>query len=208
MREEVGVEGSKAFLPYRFPSARRPVATQIRSTVIVSGLQAVRARGLYERYVTLLSPAVRDDMLALIAGAWVPISLGVEHYRAMERLALDPTTVDGIGAEVADRLNRSALSIIVKLSKEAGVTPWTALSNAHRITDMNWRGSDVMVHKLGPKEARYDWIGQPCAQVPYFVAGFCGFLRGLSSLFCTKAYVRPLPERCSSAALSYRLSWV
>jgi hypothetical protein len=208
MREGIAIRPASSFLPYRFPTSRTPVATEIRSTVIVSGLQALRARSLQDAYTAQLTPSVRSEVQSLIAGKWMPIALGLEHYRAMDRLALDPGTVDAIGAEVADRLNRSALSIAVKLSKEAGVTPWTALSHAHRITDINWRGSDVMVHKLGPKEARYDWIGQPCASIPYFIAGFGGFLRALVALFCTRAFVRPVPERCTASATCYRLSWV
>jgi hypothetical protein len=208
MRQGVDTSAASLFLPFRFPSSRTPLATQIRSTVIVSGLQAVRARGIYEAYVAHLALDARADIQSLIAGVWSPLALGLEHYRAMDRLALDVAAVDAIGAEVADRLNRSALSIAVKMSKEAGVTPWTALSHAHRITDINWRGSDVMVEKLGPKEARYEWIGQPCASVPYFVAGFAGFLRALLNLFCSKVFVRILPKRSSATAASYRLSWV
>jgi hypothetical protein len=208
MRHVGDVAIESAFLPYRFPRSRTPPATHIRSTVIVSGLQAVRVRGLYDAYVDCLTPSARPQILSLIAGAWLPIESGIHHYEAMGRLRLDPATVEAIGAEVADRLNRSALSVAVKLSKEAGVTPWTALSHAHRITDINWRGSDVMVQKLGPKEARYDWVGQPCASIPYFVAGCAGFLRALVSLFCVKAVVRTLSDREAPTTASYRLSWV
>jgi hypothetical protein len=208
MRPALDARVPAPFLPFRYAAAATPVASQIRSTVIVSGLQAVRARSLYETYMTGLAPEARADVQALIAGNWMPIALGVEHYRAMGRLSLSAADVDAIGAEVADKLNRSALSIAVKLSKEAGVTPWTALSQAHRITDINWRGSDVMVEKLGPKEARYDWVGQPCASVPYFVAGFAGYLRGMVALFCSRAFVRAIPERASPTTASYRVSWV
>jgi hypothetical protein len=208
MSAAVSMRATGPFLPFRFPLARTPQATEVRSTVIVSGIQAVRARNLYDAYMGHLAPPARAEVQSLIAGMWIPISLGLDHYGAMGRLALDPITVDAIGAEVADRLNRSALSIAVKLSKEAGVTPWTALAQAHRITDINWRGSDVMVHKLGPKEARYDWVGQPCAGIPYFVAGFAGFLRALVGLFCSRAFIRSVPERGSPTTVSYRLSWV
>jgi hypothetical protein len=208
MRELMVASGNAPFVAFRYPPSRIPNATEIRSTVIVSGLQALRARGLYEHYLEVLEPSVKPDIQSLIAGSWMPIDLGIHHYRAMGRMPLDAPTVDAIGAEVADRLNRSALSIAVKLSKEAGVTPWTALSHAHRITAINWKGSDVMVRKLGPKEARYDWAGQPCASVPYFLAGFCGFLRALTALFCTRAFVRLVPEGCTSMNVAYRISWV
>src|SRR3954465_3917137 len=92
------------FLKYRRTPA--PI-TDVRSTVIVSGIQALRARGHYPTYLARLPEGRRSEMVSLIAGAWVPIELGILHYRAADALALDPTMVDAIGAEVADRLNKT-----------------------------------------------------------------------------------------------------
>jgi hypothetical protein len=175
---------------------------------VVSALQTVRARGLMDRYLETLPRPAHERILSLVAATWIPVELALDHYRAMDRLRLGDDVIDGIGAEVAERVNKSVLSIAVSLSKRAGATPWTALSVSHRINDTNWRGSDIAIYKLGPKEARYDWLGQPCASVPYFVTAFGGFLRGLGSLFSSKIYVRLAPGHCSSKSVSYRLSWV
>jgi len=195
-------------LAFRGPKASVRPISEIRSTMIVSAIQALRSRDLYERYVEALSPEVRERVLTLITGAWVPIELGLEHYRAADRLALDPRVIESIGSEVAERINKSFLSVAVQLSKRVGVTPWNALSLAHRITDLNWKGSDVAVYKAGSKEAVYEWAGQPCAAIPYFVTSFCAHLRALASLFSDKAHARPIPERCSATTLCCRLSWV
>ena len=185
------------------------LATEARSTILISGMQALRARGFGARYEAQLAPATHQRLSSLIAGEWVPIALALEHYSAADRLELDVATVEEIGGEVADRVNKSALSMAVKMSKQAGVTPWSAISLAHRIHDLNWRGGgDIAVWKLGPKEARYEMIQQPCASVPYFAASFGGFIRALCGLFCTRAYARRLPERCTSTRLAYRLAWV
>ncbi len=113
-----------------------------------------------------------------------------------------------IGGDVASRANRSFLSTIIRTSREAGVTPWTLLTHSHRFRELSWRGSDVSVLKLGPKEARFDWVGQPLAAVPYFVTSFGGYLRGLCGLFCTKAYAR-LERNAQRRAqrICYRISW-
>jgi hypothetical protein len=153
----------------------------VRSTIIVSGLQAFRARGLIAAYQAHLPEHARASLLGLVAS---------------------------IGADVAERIHKSPLSVMVKMSKELYVTPWTALAGSQRLKDINWKGSEVHVVKLGPKEARFDWIGQPCAAVPYFVTSFGGFLRSLVSLFCTKAYVCTMPDQTSPTSISYRLSWV
>src|SRR5438105_14521143 len=107
------------------------MVSEVRSTLIVSAIQTLRARGLYERYMAQLPPAVRSEVQSLIAGAWLPIELALEHYRAMDRLGLDAVTVEAIGGEVGERANKSMLSIVVRLSREAGVTPWTALAPSH-----------------------------------------------------------------------------
>jgi hypothetical protein len=183
-------------------------ASLVRSTIIVSGLQVFRARGLIEAYSAQLPEHARASLLGLVAGQWIPIALGLEHYRAADRLGLDALTIDSIGADVANRVNKSPLSVMVKMSKEIDVTPWTALANSHRLKDINWKGSEVQVVRLGPKEARFDWIGQPCAEVPYFVTSFGGFLRALVSLFCTKAYACAIPDYASPTSMSFGLSWV
>lgn len=198
----------EAHLPFRHSPPLTVPVTEIRSTLVVSGIQAIRSRGLYERYVAALSPEVRERLVSLIAGEWLPIQLGLEHYRAADRLGLETRVIEGIGAEVADRINKSFLSVAVRLSKRVGVTPWNALSLAHRINDLNWRGSDVAVWKTGAKEALYEWTGQPCAAIPYFVSSFGGYLRALASLFSDKAHARAIAERCTATTLTCRISWV
>jgi len=195
-------------VPYESSAGRVPLATHVRSTLIVSSLQTLRSRGLLERYLTLVEAPKRDELLALIAGTWVPIELGLAHYRAADKLGLDSRLVDAIGAEVGERINKSTLSLVVRMSKEAGVTPWTALARAHRLRELTWKGSDLSIVKLGPKDARFDWGGLPYAVIPYFCTSFGGFLRALTQLFCTKAYTRPVPERMTPTFISYRISWV
>ncbi len=195
-------------LPFRFPAGSAPPVSEVRSTIIVSGIQALRSRGLYERYVEALSPSVREQFVTLIPGVWLAIDVGLEHYRAADRLALEPRAIEGIGGEVAERINKSVLSVAVQVSKLAGVTPWNALLLVHRINDLNWRGGDITVLKTGPKEALYEWTGQPCAAIPYFTTSFGGYLRALTALFSDKAHARVIQERCNDTTISCRLSWV
>ncbi len=195
-------------LPFRNPPGSASPITEVRSTILVSGIQALRSRGLYDRYVEALSPTIREQMVVLIPGVWLPIDVALEHYRAADRLALETRVIEGIGGEVAERINKSVLSVAVQVSKLAGVTPWNALSLVHRINDLNWRGGDVTVLKTGAKEALYDWTGQPCAAIPYFTTSLGGYLRALAALFSDKAHARVIQERCCDTTVSCRLSWV
>lgn len=178
----------EVYVPFKNGGTKCAPVHEVRSAMVVPAIQALRARSLYDRYLENLSGPVRERIVSMTAGDWIPVGLALDHYRAVDRLALDTATIEGIGGEVADRMNRSVLSVAVKASRHAGVTPWSALSLAHRVNDVNWRGGDIAVWKLGPKEALYEWSGQPCAGVPYFVTSFGGFLRALGGLFTSKIY--------------------
>jgi hypothetical protein len=193
-------------LPFRAPNPK-PVV-EARSTLIVSGIQMLRAQGLYERYVSLLAPTVREQMMALVAGLWIPGDLALEHYRTVDRLGLPKTTIEAIGAEVAKAAYKTVLARVPTTSRGTDATPWIILLLSHRNLDLNWRGSDMMITKEGPQEAIFIWAGQPCASVPYFVISWGSFLRSLISPFCGRASHRLISERCTTTTIAIRLSWI
>jgi hypothetical protein len=193
-------------LPFRTPNPR-PV-TEARSTLIISGIQTMRAQGLYDRYVELLSPELRQEIMALVAGLWVPCELALEHYRTMDKLGLSKSTIEAIGAEVADRGSKTVLGRVPVLARQDDITPWHILANAHRNLDNNWRGSDMMVTKEGPQEAIFIWAGQPCASVPYFVISYGAFMKALVGLFCTRVRHRVVNEKCTPMTIAISLSWI
>jgi hypothetical protein len=193
------------FLPFRTANPR-PV-TEARSTLIVSGIQTLRANGLYERYAELLSPQLRQDIMSLVAGLWIPGELALEHYKTMDRLGLSKSTIESVGAEVAERGAKTVLTA-GRLARQADPTPWDMLVFSQRNLDANWRGSDIMISKEGPQEALITWAGQPCASVPYFVTSWGAFLRAAVSGFCRMATHRVLHDRCTPTTMVLHLSWV
>ena len=192
-------------VPFRTASPRP--ATEARSTLIVSGIQTLRANGLYDRYVDLLSPRLRQEIMSLVAGVWIPSELALEHYRTMDRLQLSKSAIEAIGAEVAERGSKTVLGRGSAGSKHDR-TPWGRLVLAHRNLDNNWRGSDMMIMKEGPSEATFVWAGQPCASVPYFVTSWGAFLRSRVAGVCTTANHRVVHEQCSATTIVIHLSWV
>lgn len=185
-----------------------PVVAEIRSTAIVSAIQTVRSIGLGERYEAAMTADQRTRLLSLAPGIWVPAEVAREHYQIVDDLHLDAATIERIGAAVGERLYKSVVGTLLKLSSEAGASPWQMLPITQRMIDMNWRGTDVAVWKRGPKEARFEWRNQPCSKVPYFVTSFASLLRTLLELLCKKAYVVPVPNGCGPTKLTCRLSWV
>jgi hypothetical protein len=181
--------------------------TSVRSTVLLTSLQALRARGFYERYVSLLTPSSREEIAAL-AGQWVPVSVAMAHYAACDGLELPEEEIVSIGASVGLVANRSTLSAVVRLAKEAGVTPWAPLGMIDKILGHSWVGGAITVIKIGPKDARLEWHEQPCAASRYFRLGFVGVLTELGGLFSSSPFVKMIEARSGDTFMSYRLQWV
>jgi hypothetical protein len=202
------VVSEEIFVPFAMPADEVPLASMVRSTVLLSSQRALRTRGLFDRYLTFVDATRRDQMRVMTAGAWLPVDHALAHYKACDALALDRETIHAIGAESGRFLNETLLTIVAKLSKQAGVTPWAPFAHVNRMAARTWRGASCGVFKLGPKEARVEWIGLQVAAIPYFRVAFAGFIQGIVTLFTTTFFIRELPRYCSATTLGYRCSWV
>lgn len=189
------------------PMGRVPPVTAVRAQVLLTSTLVLRTHDLFDRYAANLAPADRSGIFALAAGGWAPAELAVAHYRACDALGLDDGRVTALSSEVAHVANRSTLSALARASRELGVTPWTALAMIEKLRAAQWRGGAFSVHKIGPKDARLEWHGQPCAASAYFRAGFAGVLTTMGGLFCERPWVRLIENRCTSSVASYRLAW-
>ncbi len=192
-----------------FGVARDAVASvsQFRSAWLHSSIRSLRSQGLLDRYLALLPTTLHDAILGAPLGVWLPGHLSEAHYAACEKLELPASVQIAIGAEVAERVHGTILSIAVKLAHEAGATPWTVLSQFGKLWGYIWVGGAVGVFKLGPKEARLEVIGWPCAKFDYCKNGILGVSQGLIQLFCRKVYVREVPRLCTTTSLGYRIAW-
>jgi hypothetical protein len=194
-------------LPFTAPREQVPMASAVRSTVLLTAQRALRARGLFDRYLDEVEPAYRDEMRAMTAGGWLPIGVAMAHYWACERLALPRDVIESIGEESGHVLSQTVLAAVAKLAKEAGATPWLALPLTNKLMARTWQGGSCGVFKIAPKEARLEWIGIPPAEVPYYRIAFGAFFRGVMAMFARVVFVRELPKLCTKTTLGYRLSW-
>jgi hypothetical protein len=194
-------------LPFGAPRDQVPLATAVRSTLLLTSQRAMRARGVFERYLEVVDPAYRERMLSMTGGGWLPIDVALAHYWACDALALPRDVIESIGEESGRIMNQTLLSVVVKLAREAGATPWLALPLTNRLLSRTWQGSSCGVFKIAPKEARLEWIGMPAAEVPYYRVAFGAFARSVIAMFSRAAFVRDLPKLCTKTTLGYRLSW-
>jgi hypothetical protein len=197
----------ETIIPFAVPRAVVPQVTEFRSAWLHSSLRSLRSHGLFERYLAFLPPKLHDAVSGSAIGVWLPVDIAVAHYAACEQLDIDVAVQIAIGAEVAQRVHGTILSIAVKLAHEAGATPWTVLGQFGKLWAHIWVGGAVGVFKLGPKEARLEVVGWPCARFPYCKNGILGVTQGLIQLFCRKVYVREVPRLCTSTSLGYRIAW-
>ena len=58
-------------LPFPAPPAELGLATQVRTTLIATSLQSLRARGLLDRYTKLLQGRHKETILTAVAGSWL-----------------------------------------------------------------------------------------------------------------------------------------
>jgi hypothetical protein len=96
----------------------------------------------------------------------------------------------------------------VTLAKGAGVTPLVLLAHLPRLWGRSMRGGAVASYRLGPKDARLEFAGFPCARVAYCRVAVRGVIAGIMESFAHAVYVRDIPERCTPLTLGYRISWV
>src|SRR5258708_14705025 len=161
------------FLKFR-NSPIEPVR-EVRSTLVLAGIQSAREQGLFPRYSEILAPDMRERIVGIAAGIWVPVEIAVAHYSAMDGLKIDRHAIEAIGADVAARTWKHILSPVFATARRIGPKPWESLAHAHETIKLNWRGGDVQIIKEGPTQAVYEWAGQPCAAIPYFVTSFGSF---------------------------------
>jgi hypothetical protein len=195
------------FLP--FPTSRERVrdATSFRSTWLSSSLNAIRDKGLYERYLETLPREHHDAVTQNVAGVWLPIDVALAHYHACDSLALSRRDTLDIGAQVTRRVHGTSLALAIRLAKQAGVTPWSILAQLQRLWDRTWQGGGICVHQRGPKEAVVEVIKWRCAGIPYVRASMPAVVLGVSEMFCQKGYVSDVPSMASSSSLGIKLQW-
>ena len=183
-------------------------ATHWRSTWIVSSIQALRERGHFARYESLLSRTHRTEVLFTVAGVWLPMRVARAHYLACDALGLSRQENSEIGAACGERAHKSLLSTGARLARTAGVTPWTIVPFMQRLWERGTDGGGGAVYRVGPKESVVEMVGCELFDIPYFRVGYAAVLLGLVKLFCERAYVHDVTRTGAQGECALRFQWV
>jgi hypothetical protein len=204
----VAGSGAEVFVPFRAPPQKLGVCARVRTTLIVSSLQSLRKRDLYQRYIDLLPQEHHATVRSMIAGQWVPMRVAEAHYDACEALGFDRREVNAIGREVGDRIEGTFLATMVRMAGSVGATPWTALSYVDRLYDRVFAGGGgAGVFKLGPKDAEFHLVGIPLCRIPYFRSAMAGVVEVGAELFCAKAYAKEKPDAAPPMSAVLHVAW-
>jgi serine/threonine protein kinase len=193
-----------------FPKPRDQIedAKHFRSTWITASQATLRGLGVWEKYEAALDPKHRDALLAAVAGLWMPMDVARAHYMACDSLGFPEAQLVEIGRSAMRRANATTLSLVSRMAQGVGVTPWTALSQSPRFRAATLDGGWIGIARLGPKEARVEYLGYPLAGIPYNRVTWRGIVIGTVELFCKKAYVKEIPAMCDHRTVGLKLSWV
>lgn len=180
--------------------------TAVRGALLLSYIERLKARGYYERYVELLAPESRDQVLYMTAMSWVPIELAWVHFEACDRLDFaDVETIEqGYLAAKA-----SAPVMLGTLFRGVGLTPVDAVRALGRVWDRIHVGGGCLALQTGPKDVYIEQRGNMGARSRFYRTAGMGFYRGLAEVFCKRAYVRPAAPRVEDRdRFAVTISWV
>ncbi|HEY2517061.1 MAG TPA: hypothetical protein VGI39_39585 [Polyangiaceae bacterium] len=190
------------------PRRRGELASHVRSTLLLSSIQSLRQKALWDRYAEALDPAVRETLVSCVAGVWLPMTIGIAHYEACHAIGLSLQDEVAMGYQVGERIQGSLVGLLVRAAKGAGTTPWALLTNVNRLWDRVFQGgAGASLTEVGPKEARVELVGLPLLQVPYFRHAYRGTFLAAVELFAEKAYVSEIGRRGETSSTTYRISW-
>jgi hypothetical protein len=183
--------------------------TRVRTTLVHSSRRALEKRNLLAAYSTQLSRADRAALENLVPGRWLGMDLAMAHYRAVDALQLPLSDQLALGGNVADIIQGTLIGTLLRMASQGlRLTPWTGVNQYARIWDRLFMGGDLMVEKLGPREAVVTMYKLPLLGIPYFRVALRGVQEiGLSAIYSWhKLHVSELSSAESSA--KYRLTWV
>jgi hypothetical protein len=178
-----------------------------RSTILLGSLATVREHGRGADYEARLSSAHREILVNLVAGVWVPIDVAYAHYDACEYLGFSVDQQVANGRSTFDKTSGTLLGTVIRMAKEAGVTPWNIIPQYQRFWSRAYDGNGVACFKLGPKEARVEVAQNRLCDSRYYRNALRGLLLGVTELFCAKAYVSERSGMRMPMGSSFRLQW-
>jgi hypothetical protein len=185
------------------------LATEIRGVVLANGLAIARERGREAAYFAALPRDAHSSMLALVAQAWLPMQLAVDHFTAMDAAFPDPAEQRENGRIGAERSQNAYVSTVVRGLRAVGAdyVP-AALERVPSVIARMVLGGSCVVSRSGIKDARIELRGFPFLRARYCHNGWVGMFESSLSLISRRLFVRSDLAFATDERMALLLSWV
>ncbi len=181
----------------------------IRSTLLRSSLELLRARGYYDRYLEVLDRRHRDAIVGLVAPMWLPVDLALAHYAACDAMNLSVAERVALGEAVGDRVHGSFTKALIQGARAVGVTPFTLFTRFDSLWARLFQGGSAEVTKLGPKDLSVELLQARVPRFAYCRTAITGIFRlGLKLGGARSAYVSPGTYDERADRFVVRAAWV
>jgi hypothetical protein len=187
----MNTKNGEIVVDYTSPDGER--ITHIRSTLISSSIQTVKALGFLERYLRALPAGRHDEMLAPRAPGWISEEDAAVHYTACEDMRLLGSEQDLLLATVVKAIGATLLATFTRSSRTTEAEPWLALDQTARLFSRLNKGGAIRVIRRAANEALIEVRGGQLYTIPYYEIGHHALLRASALLFADAAQVRTLP---------------
>jgi hypothetical protein len=180
----------------------------VRSTLILSSMQSLRARGLLDRYLQCVAGEHRESLLGAVAGTWLGVDVAAAHYEACDALGLGVGKQLEIAMEVGRQVHGTFLGTMMRLARSVGMTPWSALEQSARLHQRLFLGGGISVTARSPKDADAVMVGNPLCSIEYFRVGVRGVYQAALQPLCTRVATYEQRTPWPRSSMSLRISWV
>jgi len=200
-REEV-------LVPFVSTLADEPVVTHCRGTLIFSSRPSLARRGHIDAYRKHLAPEHETAINSSTAGTWLPIELGIAHYRACDALDLSMDEQLQLGAAVVLEIQRTFIGTAMRAAaRGAAISPIVGLKQFFGTYARSIRGGGSRLVQTGPKDLRVEFVGNPLAGIRYFRVAYRGFIVAGCEVFARRVVAAELDAYASPTSVAYRIAW-
>ena len=179
----------------------------MRGTNFVVCLRWLREHQLEAQYLAALPASTREAVLGADVSSWLPMSVALPHYVALDALPLTYEQRVEFGASVSRSINGVVLATVARLAGSIGLSPLTPLARSAKVFARNFRGGAIGVYKVGPSEARYEVLGAPVAISPCHRDNICGAILDGARAFASDVRVSELPQKRTPTSYAFRIRW-
>jgi hypothetical protein len=196
-------------VPFPATIGDEPAATHCRGTLLIASRRTLQRRGHFERYRTHLGPAHDMTIASSVGGTWLPIELGVAHYRACDALDLPVEETLELGAAVVREMQRTFIGTALRAAgRGAGISPLVGLQKFFGVYARALKGGGGRMVRIGPKDVRVEFLGLPFSAFRYFRVAYRGFITAGCEFFAQRVVTAELVSYMSPTTVAYRIAWV